>query len=63
MNLTKRYGPVLKLWIKPFNPIVITDDVDVLNRILLSKDHVRKTTTYNITKPLLGEGIATTNEG
>lgn len=63
MNLIKRYGPTLKLWIKPFNPIVMTADVDVLNRILLSKDHLRKTKTYDMAEPFVGDGIGTTSKG
>lgn len=63
MNLTRRYGPVLKLWLKPFDPVVIVADVEIMNRILLSKDHLCKTQTYDMASPLVGDGLGTTNKG
>lgn len=62
-NLTKTYGPVLRLCIKPFAPIIIVADVDIMNKILSSKCHLAKTKTYDMMKPFLREAIGTTSKG
>lgn len=60
-SLCKEYGPVVKLWIKPLQPAIMVTDVEFVDKILASKDHMEKSKMYNLLKPYMGEGVATTN--
>ncbi|GJQ70767.1 hypothetical protein Trydic_g696 [Trypoxylus dichotomus] len=60
-GLNKKYGSVIKLWIKPFKPTIMVADIDLTNKILMSKDHLGKTKMYDLLKPYVGDGLATTS--
>lgn len=55
----KEYGDTYRLWVGPFNPVVVVCDPAHLETILLSTVHVQKSTTYNIFRSLLGNGLIT----
>ncbi|GJQ70765.1 hypothetical protein Trydic_g695 [Trypoxylus dichotomus] len=61
-SLNKLYGPIIKLWIKPFKPAIMVADADLMNKILMSREHLQKTEMYDLLKPYMGEGLATTSD-
>nr|XP_022913300.1 cytochrome P450 4d2-like [Onthophagus taurus] len=62
LNLHKRYGSVVKIWIKPFRPIIIVSDPKYFEAILGSKEHLHKTKLYDILHRLAGDGLGTVRD-
>ncbi|XP_022920975.2 cytochrome P450 4d8-like [Onthophagus taurus] len=56
-SLNAIYGPVVKVWMKPFKPMIITNDMEYCNNIYKANDHHISPTLIEIT--FAGEGIAT----
>lgn len=59
----EKYGSIVKLWVKPFKPAIMVADTELMDKILTSKDHLVKTQMYDLLKPYIGEGLATTSNG
>nr|XP_022905489.1 probable cytochrome P450 513F1 isoform X1 [Onthophagus taurus] len=38
-TLNKKYGPVVKIWMHPLKPIIITTDMEYVNKIYKANDH------------------------
>ncbi|XP_071056358.1 cytochrome P450 4c21-like [Onthophagus taurus] len=59
VSLNKKYGPVVKIWPKPFKPILLVSDGKFIKSILLSKEHVHKPNYYCLAKAFIGNGLPT----
>ncbi|XP_071057393.1 cytochrome P450 4C1-like isoform X1 [Onthophagus taurus] len=55
-SLNSIYGPVVKVWMKPFKPMIITNDMEYCNKIYKANDHYITPALFEIT--FMGEGIA-----
>ncbi|XP_022920970.1 cytochrome P450 4C1-like [Onthophagus taurus] len=38
-SLTTIYGPIVKVWMKPFPPLIITNDMEYCNKLFKANDH------------------------
>ncbi|XP_022909103.2 cytochrome P450 4c21-like [Onthophagus taurus] len=57
VSLSKKYGPVVKIWIKPFRPSLLVSDGKFVKNILLSKEHVNKTGYFGLLRTFVGDGL------
>lgn len=63
VNATRIYGGVVKLWVKPFAPMVLVSDRVVVGKILKSDEHLQKSHSYKVLLELLGENLGTMASG
>ncbi|XP_071056359.1 cytochrome P450 4c21-like [Onthophagus taurus] len=57
VSLNKKYGPVVKIWLKPFKPTLLVSDGKFIKSILLSKEHVHKPRYYSLSEGFIGNGL------
>nr|XP_022920969.1 cytochrome P450 4C1-like [Onthophagus taurus] len=57
-SLNSIYGPVVKVWMKPFKPMIITNDMEYCNKIFKANDHHISPVLHEMT--FMGDGIAST---
>nr|XP_022913591.1 cytochrome P450 4C1-like [Onthophagus taurus] len=58
-SLNTKYGPIVKIWIKPMPPIIMTTDMEFIQKIYKSNDNFY-TPAFSEAESLLREGLATT---
>ncbi|XP_071056330.1 cytochrome P450 4c21-like isoform X2 [Onthophagus taurus] len=57
VSLNNKYGPVVKIWIKPFKPTLLVSDEKFIKHILLSKEHVNKASLFELLEAFIGNGL------
>ncbi|XP_022913357.2 cytochrome P450 4c3-like isoform X1 [Onthophagus taurus] len=59
LSLPQKYGPVVKLWLKPFRPSVFVTDAKWFEEVYGSKEHLQKPMMYKLLHGLAGNGLTT----
>ncbi|XP_071056074.1 cytochrome P450 4d2-like [Onthophagus taurus] len=57
VSLNKKYGAVVKIWLKPFKPTLLVSDGKFMKSILLSKEHLNKPSHFALLGAFMGYGL------
>ena len=58
-TLNERYGPVVKLWIRSMEPLLLISDPKYVEVLLGGNSHLEKSSLYRCMVPYLGKSLVT----